>query len=120
MVCILLWFLAVAMQLGVVAKGPLVNCRLLWWASVLMLFDAAMQIGFVAKGVLYAIIGGLACQSAVSDAPTDASPQVGLTAALQSHNSALMNAAQDRVGSGQQLQLRTGMVCWRQLSGPLS
>lgn len=40
-----------------------------------------MQIGFVAKGVVYAIIGGLACQSGAQDESSirgaDVSPQVG-------------------------------------------
>lgn len=39
-----------------------------------------LQIGFAAKGVVYALIGGLACQSAVTGATTtrgaDNSPQV--------------------------------------------
>ena len=39
-----------------------------------------VQIGFAAKGVVYALIGGLACQSAVTGATTtrgaDNSPQV--------------------------------------------
>ena len=41
---------------------------------------ACLQIGFAAKGVVYALIGGLACQSAVTGAATtrgaDNSPQV--------------------------------------------
>ena len=40
-----------------------------------------LQIGFVAKGVVYAIIGGLACQSGAQDESeirgADISPQVG-------------------------------------------
>lgn len=38
------------------------------------------QVGFVAKGIVYALIGGLSCQSAVHDTVTirgaDNSPQV--------------------------------------------
>ena len=43
-------------------------------------FLPCLQIGFAAKGVVYALIGGLACQSAVTGATTtkgaDNSPQV--------------------------------------------
>ena len=47
---------------------------------------SAAQVGFIAKGVVYALIGGLSCQSAVQNTVTirgaDNSPQVLLQPTL--------------------------------------